>query len=203
MVKKIALGAGVVALIVVFVLVLGQIGKSASKAPSVVGGIQVPGVTTPSKPAGVKGTLRDLLAAGKAVSCKVSYGGQTGTQGVVYVSGKKVRVDFTSKDYKGNEIPGHMIQDETYAYVWGATGAIGTKIRVDLMAKAGSGDQNPGAVLDQQTEMTGCGAWKVDNAVFVPPTNVKFTDLSEKVKGMQTSEPSEPSEPSDSVVTEE
>lgn len=135
------------------------------------------------------GSLKDLLTAGKSVSCTVSYtGDQAGTSGTTYVSGKKMRSDFTMKS-EGKEIVSHMIQDGTYAYIWSADSTVGTKMKVDVAQEAGTDTadtqtQSQSAVdLNQKVNMK-CSGWSVDESMFTPPATVKFTDLSEALKNL-------------------
>src|SRR3989344_2836495 len=53
-----------------------------------------------------KGSIQSLIAAGKSVSCDINYTDMEG-KGMVYVSGKKVRGDFTTK-VEEKEILSHM-----------------------------------------------------------------------------------------------
>ncbi len=145
----------------------------------------------PSAPAGTamtKGSIQSLLSAGQSVSCTITYpSDKGGYSGTTYVSGNKVRADFTIKDASGKMMYSHTIQDGTYGYIWTDGVAQGTKIKVDTMTKTppttGSqpSTQSQNVDLNAQLDMK-CSAWSPDASMFTPPTTIQFTDLSAMVK---------------------
>ncbi len=138
------------------------------------------GTPTTEQPKSTMQSLKDLLTSGQSVSCSVDYGDNSQMNGKTYVSGKRVRADFTG---------GHMIQDGTYAYMWSDTQATGTKIKVDAMAELAKNAATPTGqtqktqtVDENEKASMNCSAWITDESQFVPPTNITFTDLSEMLK---------------------
>jgi len=138
------------------------------------------------------GSIKDLLASGKNVSCSVNYtGDQGGTSGTTYVSGKMMRSDFTMKDSTGKTTVSHMIEDGTNAYVWmdGVnTGSImnWADVTSETTKPTGAAAQTQSqaaANLDQKANMN-CQPWTVNPGMFVPPTTVTFTDLSAMMKNL-------------------
>lgn len=124
------------------------------------------------------GSIKDLLTAGKNVTCAVDYG-QGGTKGTVYVSGDKVRADFAIQVSENATTQSHMVKTGDYTYIWTEGNAKGTKIKVDVnaMTTPGATGQNKDMDLSQQFGMD-CSTWLVDGSKFVPPSDVDFVDLS-------------------------
>jgi hypothetical protein len=119
-----------------------------------------------SKQAEPGGTLKNLLAMGKDQKCDISYSNDRGkTSGTVFVSGKKMRGDFSQVDNNNKKMDSHMILDETYIYSWTSASSQGLKTKVEV------------AMIDQQVQSK-CTAWTVDSSKFTPPANVQFKDLS-------------------------
>lgn len=140
----------------------------------------VQNVTPEPTAAGTMGSIKSLLAAGKNVSCEISYPDQS-LNGTTFVSSNKMRSDFNIKAGEKN-METHMISDGTYAYVWTDAVKQGTKIKLDALnqtATAGAKTQAPD--LDRQVNMK-CAPWAADNSKFTPPTDIQFTDLSAMLK---------------------
>jgi hypothetical protein len=139
-----------------------------------------------STSAAAKGSINDLLSAGKSVTCEMSYPDGQGS-GTVFVATPNFRGDFVVKA-GGEEMVSHMIQSAGYAYVWtDAKGQVqGTKFKTDTLKSTSPapGVQSQTADLNAQVDMK-CSAWTVDNSKFVIPGDVKFTDVSSLVKQAQ------------------
>lgn len=111
-------------------------------------------------------TLKGILAMGKDQSCDISYSNDRGkTSGTVYLSGKKMRGDFTVVDSNNKQKDSHMITDETYIYSWTSASSQGLKTKVEA------------AIIDQQVQEK-CSSWSVDSSKFTPPSGIQFKDLS-------------------------
>lgn len=125
------------------------------------------------------GTLKSLLSMGKVQKCDISYSNDRGkTSGTIYVSGKKMRGDFTVVDQNNKQMDSHIITDETYIYSWSGTSPQGVKTKVEA------------AIIDQQVQSK-CASWSVDSSKFTPPANIQFRDLSTiNAPVMQTQPPS-------------
>lgn len=122
-----------------------------------------------------KGSIQSLIAAGKSVSCDVNYPEMSG-KGIVYVSGKKVRGDFTTQ-VEGKEMLSHMIFDGETSYIWSDGVNQGTKFKMDPNQKFSANPSNQTADLSKEVDMS-CQDWNVDSSKFSPPSTVKFTDMS-------------------------
>lgn len=140
---------------------------------------------------GVSGfkSLKDLLSSGVAQKCTYSTTDEKGTsEGTTYVSGGKMRGDFTSV-ITGKTEKTHMITDGKTNYIWVDGEKTGLKTVVEP-----SSAPNPTDVPVTQTETANggvdinkpadykCSTWIADGSLFSPPADVKFTDFSEMFK---------------------
>ena len=135
-----------------------------------------------------KGTLASLLGAGKNTMCKMSYSDENGsTEGTAYVSGQKMRGDFTYTA-DGKAMTSHMIRDDQYSYIWSDEESKGTKIKTELTEQAQEETASPapqgGVDVDKEVDLD-CSGWGVDNSKFTPPSNIEFMDLSATMMQVQ------------------
>ena len=133
--------------------------------------------TQPTQPeeSQTKGSIKNLLAAGKNQTCTIKYptAEQVG-EGTVYVSGKNLRGDFTMTS-EGKTIDSHMIQDETYMYSWSSLSPQGVKMKIAELEKVQASTTAESVDLDQEADVN-CSSWNVDNSMFTPPVNVNFVE---------------------------
>lgn len=143
--------------------------------------------TTKSESLGsaTKGSIASLLAAGKNVSCTMTNPDGKGT-GAIYVSGKKVRGDFTTMTDPSKEFKSSMIQDGEYAYMWSDADKKGTKFKVSAIPTPtpNSASTTDAVDINQEVDMN-CSTWTVDPSKFIVPADVQFTDMSAMMEGMQ------------------
>lgn len=125
-----------------------------------------------------KGSIAGLLSAGKNVSCTMSYPDGKGS-GSVYVSGRKMRGDFTVMIDATQEYKSSMIQDGEYAYTWSDVDKKGTKFKItDIKAPSPvPGTQSQSVDIDKEVDLK-CSSLGVDPSKFVVPTDVEFKDMS-------------------------
>ena len=99
-----------------------------------------------------------------------------------------MRGDFSTTS-SGKTTASHMIVDGKITYIWTDGEKTGFKSTIpdteassapDTTATDYSGSAQ-GADLDQKADYK-CSAWVVDGSYFTPPSDVKFTDLSEMFK---------------------
>lgn len=114
------------------------------------------------------GSMQDLAARGGEWKCTVaSNTNGTASQGTVYVSGNKMRADFTVSGYEA-----HMISDGSYSYSWSSAAPQGVKVKVAQGASAGPAS---GQGVDTNTAYSyNCAPATAEAALFVPPTTVNF-----------------------------
>lgn len=122
----------------------------------------------------VKGTLKSLLTAGIPQNC--SFTNDTGGSGSVYVSGGKMRGDFTSTS-QGKTFSGHMIIDSGYSYVWSDAMPRGMKIAMSDVQPTGTPAANQGVDVNQSVSYS-CKPWVPDSSMFALPTSVTFSTFT-------------------------
>jgi hypothetical protein len=130
-------------------------------------------------------SLKDLLSAGIAQKCTYASTDENGSsEGTSYISGEKVRGDF-SVVASGKTTKSHMISDGKTSYIWTDGEEAGFKMTVTDTQEADPSGQTPtqgAAGWDDKFDYK-CSAWVTDGSYFTPPSNVKFTDFSELFKG--------------------
>lgn len=184
--KQLGLIIGIVAVVLIIVAGVFLLSKKPSSSISQEAVNQQ--LTSSGESTATRGSIKSLLGIGKNETCIVSYPSAEGeTKGTVYVSGKKMRGDFTVKDTSGKEIESHMIADEAYNYFWSSAVAQGTKMKIDetVQATPTPNAQTQGTDLDREVDYK-CSSWPVDDSKFVPPANIQFMDISQVIKQTQT-----------------
>lgn len=161
--------------------------------------------TAEGKPVSGMMSLKELMSLGQSQKCTFNYTDpDTGaTSGTSYISGEKVRTDFMITDPDGQKIDGGMIMANSTMYTW--TSATGTGVKMEISqsmeqkiedgVESTEYNQNyidPDAELDYN-----CTAWREDPAMFIPPSDVEFMDLSEQMKQLENLQKSFGSEGSD------
>lgn len=133
-------------------------------------------------------SLMDLISSGQSQRCTFETSGEDGTtKGTAYVSGTNARTDIvTTVDGKESEIS--MIRKGDDNYIWGSDLEQGIKMTLSLdeLSKNSQATQYTGSVDPNQKVNFNCMPWTVDDSLFTPPANIKFTDMSaimEKMKG--------------------
>ena len=122
-------------------------------------------------PAAQKTSLKDLVA-GVSQQCTYNDGH---TEGTVYTSGGKARMEITSVT-NGITASFHAIMDGTTYYQWADGQPNGFKFEVN---KSSTGSAGPSQNVDvnQQVDYN-CQNWPVDASKFVLPANMEFMDIS-------------------------
>lgn len=169
---------GVVALLVI--LGLGGLVMSKSNKTSVTMNSEN-GQTTVVTTEDSKMSIADLMGKGGNVKCSYQASGtDSGSMSaLVYLSGKKMRVESSGTNPDGEAYESKMVSDGEFVYVWSDKEKTGMKIATD--ASTGSTDAWKGQasyINPEQKVDYKCDSWNVDEAVFTLPTDVKFTDLS-------------------------
>jgi hypothetical protein len=174
--KGLVIGIVVILLLVVGYFLMNKKGSSTTPGTSSL----TPDGTTESK------SLKDLLTAGIAQKCTYSSTDEDGsTEGTSYISGGKVRGDFSVVS-SGKTTKSHMISDGKTSYIWTDGEETGFKMTVeetDTQETDSSQTPTQGAAGWDDKFDYKCSAWVTDGSYFTPPSNVKFTDFSELFKG--------------------
>lgn len=126
----------------------------------------------------IKGNIQDLFARGANLQCTFKYDDENNmTDGTVYLSGKKMRGDFSLTQNDGKIMKSHVIRDDVYGYTWLEGQEQGTKIKIETSEK-----KEDLFALDDKKNNYDCKSWNVDSSLFTPPANIKFQDLSAQVE---------------------
>jgi hypothetical protein len=133
------------------------------------------------KPHTITGSMKELVASGVSQKCDFAEP-QSGTTGTIYISGGKIRGDFSSKSQSGT-VAGHMISDGTTVNTWIDGLAQGVKTSFTASSTAGNPDAQKGLDPDKKTDYS-CSGWQMDPSKFALPTGVTFMDVSAMMKGM-------------------
>lgn len=127
-------------------------------------------------------SLKDLMMLGASQKCTVSFSNNNSqSQGTIYLSGGKMRGDFTAQ-VQGKAMVSHMINDGTTTYTWVDGMATGFKMQ-NQAAKASA---TPTGTMDNQHQSVdpnakynyNCSAWSADGSMFVQPSGINFSDMS-------------------------
>ena len=167
---------GVIIVIIVLLLLGGGAYVMMSKSKSA----QPPTATTPqptettTTASQVRGTLKGLLTSALPQTC--SFTNDTGASGSVYVSGGKMRGDFTATN-QGKTFSGHMIIDSGYSYLWSDAMPRGMKIAMSDVQPTGTATNNQSMDVNQTVSYS-CKPWVPDSSMFTLPANVTFTTFT-------------------------
>lgn len=123
------------------------------------------------------GGLKNILSLGKDLSCTFERSDDNGGfSGTAYVSGNKLRGDFTMHLEGTGDIDSHLIKADDTTYVWmGNTGSKFSDTAIDADTKPQT-DTNS-VNLDDEVKYS-CSPWRKDTSKFEIPEDVTFTDLS-------------------------
>ncbi len=134
----------------------------------------------------VNGSIFDIVKLGKDITCTYT---DTATKlaGTIYVSGQKVRSDFTTT-VQGRSLEAHTYMDGEWAYMWSPILTQGTKMNVtDLKSTATATDAETKMAKDKlnQNFVYHCQPWTVDQTMFDLPKDITFTDATGSIKALQ------------------
>lgn len=182
--NKLILAAGVGVILVIgafFVLKQGNTNSS-----------QVPLNKSQSKntdSSSLTGTLKSLLSQNRPMECDFSYNDTdtaTKTSGTVYLSGNKMRGNFTLSQETGQNFESYMIRDEKTGYTWSSLSKQGSKFTFpDEETLKNLEDQNqmedPLSQIEDKDVEYDCKSWMPAQSFFTPPTDIEFVDLNEQL----------------------
>jgi len=144
----------------------------------------------------VSGTFMDLLALGQNYQCTFQTvdGDGNETSGVVYTAngGELLRGEFQINSTDGSFYDAHILRDGTYNYLWSSQQAQGFKTEISATEGLfGSDNESEGetdyGIDDNATVDFDCDSWRVDNSMFVPPSNIEFADFTQMMTEVQES----------------
>lgn len=134
------------------------------------------------------GGIIEILKSGQTQQCDFkSDEGDMASSGVVYFNNQNLRADFTIKD-EGKESAVSMIRKGDDNYIWGTSfpNNAGVKMTLSIDEFAESDQTKDYLDPDKQVDYN-CKPWTADSGMFNPPSNIKFQDLSEMMKGSTSS----------------
>lgn len=125
------------------------------------------------------GSVSELAARGGSWKCTVDAStAQSISSGVTYVSGGKVRGDFTTNVQGYGSVESHMIADGTDVYTWSS--AMPQGIKTKMMATGQGGTATSGRGVDANTAYSyDCQPWVADATLLIPPANITFTAVGQ------------------------
>ncbi|MBX9765580.1 hypothetical protein K2X83_02975 [Patescibacteria group bacterium] len=132
--------------------------------------------TRVNQPGAYNGSLADLTRRGGDWQCTFTVENQVAqSSGTVYVSGQKLRGDFSSLVPQLNQtIDSHMIQDNGAVYVWTSLSPQGFKTETAISTPGGAAAfQEQGVDVNQAYDYN-CVPWTVDPSKFELPAGVTF-----------------------------
>lgn len=141
-------------------------------------------LAVPADAAMTKSSAMRMMKTGQSMVCDYEHQDRDGAQqGTIYFSRGKMRGDFRVRAQGMGSFESHMIRDDRWQYTWGGPmgDRQGVKMSVDAMGAAGK--KNKGFDADQEMEMD-CREWREDASMFMPPSNVSFSDASDAMRQM-------------------
>jgi hypothetical protein len=128
------------------------------------------------------GSIADLSARGGDWKCTVDAqaatgGGAAASSGVVYVSGKKVRGDFTSTVQGIGPVEAHLVADGTNVYSWSSLLPQGIKTTMAASEPEESAATSGGGADANQRYTYDCQPAHADASLFVAPADISFRTL--------------------------
>lgn len=128
-----------------------------------------------------RGNLLALMSRGGNTRC--SWEGESEgvvSRGTVYVAGSsQIRADYESQ-MDGEMTTGHLIRSGDMVYVWSADMEQGFQMAFDEERFFGGTDttaETPAVDPNQEYDYE-CSSWNPDQAMFTPPSDVEFVDMS-------------------------
>jgi len=166
-----------IALIVIIVLGIGgymvygqnanQTNNSNTKTPE------------PTKSQSLESSITDLFTSGQSKLCTFDTKTDKGqTTGTVYVNKEMAKADFAMTD-NGKSTMTHLIRNGNSFYIWGDSFPTGIKMTMDINEMGSKMQASNYAAFNPNEKVSySCKDWAVDESLFTPPTDLKFTDLS-------------------------
>lgn len=136
-------------------------------------------------------SMMDMFGLNKTVSCKYKLDEADSNEYNIYVSGKKLSSKM-SLSTNSMPVESNMVSDGTNVYIWSHQG--GYKMNIEEMknlaekykSDSQEATKNPQlSSLDKKMNVD-CKPWTEDPSVFVVPSDVKFTDMSEMLKSLES-----------------
>lgn len=130
-----------------------------------------------SEPGKTEGSLQDLAKRSGDWKCTVDAStAQSVSSGVTYISGGKIRADFTTSVQGYGNVDSHMLADGTHVYSWSSMMPQGIKTAQTAAGQGGA--ETSGSGMDaNQSYSYDCQPWTPEPSVFAVPAEVTFRTL--------------------------
>ncbi len=135
--------------------------------------------TESAAPGKFTGSFAQLAMRGGDWKCTVDASSDKSvSSGVTYISGGKMRADFTSAVSGFGNAESHVISDGTNVYTWSSLMPQGIKTKVTAQGQGGT--QTSGSGSNQNQSYTyDCQPWSADTSLFAVPTNITFKEVGQ------------------------
>ena len=133
----------------------------------------------------MSGSLASLLKSGKTQQCTFSYSDSNGnTRGTAYIASDKMRTDLTIIS-NGKQSNVYVIRNGDDNYIWGSEFPDNAGLKMKLSIEEYENNTDSRKYFDPTKKVDyDCSGWTLDSSVFTPPSNVKFSDLSQMIQSM-------------------
>lgn len=181
---------GIVAAIVILFGAGGVFLYSQNKSPQPQPNSTTTATDQENKKSSMSDSLTSLLKSGKTQKCTFSSQdiGGGNTQGTAYLTTDKMRTDLTITSSDKTSMV-YVIRNGDDNYIWGSEFPNSTGLKMTLSIDEYESNSDSREYFDPTKKLDyDCSGWTVDSSVFVPPSNIKFSDLSSMMQGMMKSE---------------
>jgi hypothetical protein len=133
-------------------------------------------------------TIKDALS--KSLSLQCEFTDEEGRKTVSYIKNGQVRADITSSK---PEESGSVIVKDKKMYFWNSRGGFTMEFTDEMMDSAESSAQGQDIIENLEKYKQSCRAATVSDALFSPPSDVEFQDMSDMMKMVPTGDSAMPS----------
>lgn len=139
-------------------------------------------VATTEKAGPFTGSVAELAQRGGDWKCTVDARADTGagsaaSSGVVYVSGKKVRADFSIQAPVIGSVEAHMVADGEYVYSWSSVSPQGVKTEMADSEPTYDAPTSGQGFDAQQSYSYDCLPAQANASLFIPPSEITFKTI--------------------------
>lgn len=119
------------------------------------------------------GSMGDLIARSGSWQCTVSVNASgVVSEGTTYISGGKMRSDFTSTIPQVGDVSSHMIMRENTVYTWSSM--LNRGFRFPVQGGQAQGQGSAEAAMFNENYNYDCDVWLADESKFELPAGITF-----------------------------
>jgi hypothetical protein len=132
-------------------------------------------------------SIKSIMAAGANKKCTFTTTAESGAKivGTIYISAdKKMRGEYNTTSEEGKSTTSNMIITQTEQFMWNPETKEGVKMNINTATTNTQPEGQPstppqsGGLDTEKNYDFKCTDWKLDEAMFVAPSDVTFTDFS-------------------------